>query len=125
MSYASSVIPSLDHVERDLSGRIDDGNTGTAWQNQDIRELNHRNVATLDASWSLFKDGLFGGDDSHSFKFGAALQAAQGGEAPVIVRIESSAGHGAGKSLAMIAAEWADLLAFAAHHTGLTVPAAT
>lgn len=61
----------------------------------------------------------------HSFKFGAALQAAQGGEAPVIVRIESSAGHGAGKSLAMIAAEWADLLAFAAHHTGLTVPAAT
>lgn len=61
----------------------------------------------------------------HSFKFGAALQAAQGGAAPVIVRIESSAGHGAGKSLAMIAAEWADLLAFAAHHTGLTVPAAT
>lgn len=57
-----------------LSGRIDDGNTGTAWQNQDIRELNHRNVATLDASWSLFKDGLFGGDDSHSFKFGALYE---------------------------------------------------
>ena len=34
----------------------------------------------------------------------------------------SSAGHGAGKSTAMVAAEWADLLAFAAHHTHLIVP---
>lgn len=59
----------------------------------------------------------------HSFKFGAALQAAQAGEAPVVLRIESSAGHGAGKSLQMVASEWADLLAFAAHHTGLRPPA--
>lgn len=60
----------------------------------------------------------------HSFKFGAALQAAQGGDAPVVLRIETSAGHGAGKSLQMVASEWADLLAFAAHHTGLVVPPA-
>lgn len=58
----------------------------------------------------------------HSFKFAAALQAAQSSPAPVLLRIESSAGHGAGKSLAMVASEWADLLAFAAHHTGLAVP---
>lgn len=56
----------------------------------------------------------------HSFKFAAALQHAQGGDAPVLLRIETSAGHGAGKSLQMVASEWADLLAFAAHHTGLS-----
>ncbi|MDO5677871.1 MAG: prolyl oligopeptidase family serine peptidase [Propionibacteriaceae bacterium] len=55
----------------------------------------------------------------HSFKFAAALQHAQGSDAPVWLRVETSAGHGAGKSLQMVASEWADLLAFAAHHTGL------
>ncbi|HHU38522.1 MAG TPA: S9 family peptidase [Propionibacterium sp.] len=59
----------------------------------------------------------------HSFKFAAALQHAQGGDAPVLLRVESSAGHGAGKSLQMVASEWADLLAFAAEHTGLELPA--
>lgn len=58
----------------------------------------------------------------HSFKFAAALQHAQGSDAPVLLRVETSAGHGAGKSLQMVASEWADLLAFAAHHTGLEVP---
>ena len=41
--------------------------------------------------------------------------------ADVLLRVETSAGHGAGKSLQMIASEWADLLTFAAHHTGLDV----
>ena len=58
----------------------------------------------------------------HSHKFTAALQHAQAGPAPVLSRIEVSTGHGAGKPAALQAAEWADLLAFAAHHTGLTVP---
>ena len=57
----------------------------------------------------------------HSFKFAAALQHAQAADAPVLLRVESSAGHGAGKSLHMVAAEWADVLAFLAHHTGLAV----
>ena len=60
----------------------------------------------------------------HSHKFTAALQHAQAGERPVLTRIETSTGHGAGKPTALQAAEWADLLAFAAHHTGLVVPAA-
>ncbi len=59
----------------------------------------------------------------HSFKFAAALQHAQGGTAPILLRVETAAGHGAGKSQQMIAAEWADVLAFAAHHTGLRTPA--
>jgi prolyl oligopeptidase len=54
----------------------------------------------------------------HSHKFTAALQYAQAGDQPILTRIEVSTGHGLGKPTALIAAEWADLLAFAAHHTG-------
>ncbi|MGC4942780.1 prolyl oligopeptidase family serine peptidase [Kribbella sp. DT2] len=56
----------------------------------------------------------------HSHKFIAALQHAQAGDAPVLSRIEVDTGHGFGKPAAMVASEWADLLAFAAHHTGLS-----
>ncbi|WP_022882944.1 prolyl oligopeptidase family serine peptidase [Gryllotalpicola ginsengisoli] len=59
---------------------------------------------------------------AHSHKFTATLQTAQQGPAPVVTRIETQAGHGAGKPLAMVAAEAADVLAFAAHFTGLRVP---
>ena len=55
----------------------------------------------------------------HSHKFTATLQHAQAGDQPILTRIEVSTGHGIGKPSALIAAEWADLLAFAAHHTGL------
>ena len=55
----------------------------------------------------------------HSHKFTATLQHAQAGEAPILTRIETSTGHGAGRPSLVLAAEWADLLAFAAHHTGL------
>jgi prolyl oligopeptidase len=48
----------------------------------------------------------------HSFKFTAALQAAQGGEAPVLIRVETAAGHGAGKPVSKVVAESADVLAF-------------
>ncbi len=59
----------------------------------------------------------------HSHKFTATLQAAQAADRPVLARIETSTGHGMGKPTAMVAAEWADALAFAAHHTGLVPPA--
>ncbi len=58
----------------------------------------------------------------HSHKFLATLQWAQAGEAPVLTRIETATGHGAGKPTTLVAAEWADLLAFCAHHTGLVPP---
>lgn len=48
----------------------------------------------------------------HSFKFAARLQAAQSGEAPVLVRIETRAGHGAGKPTSMAIEEIADQWAF-------------
>lgn len=62
---------------------------------------------------------------AHSYKFTAAVQAAQAGDAPVAVRIEHATGHGlANRPPAVVAAECADMLAFAAHHTGLAVPCA-
>ncbi|HMB92560.1 MAG TPA: prolyl oligopeptidase family serine peptidase, partial [Rhodothermales bacterium] len=56
----------------------------------------------------------------HSFKFAAALQAAHAGDAPVLIRIESKAGHGAGKPTSKIIEEQADKWAFLAHTLGLT-----
>jgi len=50
----------------------------------------------------------------HSFKFGAAMQRAQAGDAPILLRIESRAGHGAGtpisKSIEFTADRWAFLV---------------
>jgi prolyl oligopeptidase len=48
----------------------------------------------------------------HSFKFAAALQAAQAGDAPILIRVETSTGHGAGKPTTKLVAESTDVLAF-------------
>jgi len=49
---------------------------------------------------------------AHSFKFAAALQHAQGGPAPILIRIETKAGHGAGKPITKLIEEAADRWAF-------------
>ena len=59
---------------------------------------------------------------AHSYKFAAALQAAQVGDAPVLLRVDHSAGHGAGKPVAKLLDERADVLAWHAAHLGLDVP---
>ena len=48
----------------------------------------------------------------HSLKYAAALQEAQGGDAPVLLRVETRAGHGAGKPRSLQVDEAADSLAF-------------
>jgi prolyl oligopeptidase len=48
----------------------------------------------------------------HSFKFAAALQHAQGCDKPVLIRIETRAGHGAGKPTWMLVEDWANHWAF-------------
>ena len=48
----------------------------------------------------------------HSFKFAAALQAAQAGDAPVLIRIDTDAGHGVGKPVHKLIDERADVLTF-------------
>jgi len=61
---------------------------------------------------------------AHALKFVAALQAAQGGDAPILARIETRAGHGAGKPTRKAIEEQADLLAFAAWNLRMAFPAA-
>jgi prolyl oligopeptidase len=55
----------------------------------------------------------------HSFKFAAALQNAQAGDAPVLIRIETKAGHGFGKPTAFVIEELADEYAFLVKELGL------
>jgi prolyl oligopeptidase len=55
----------------------------------------------------------------HSFKYTAALQAADTGPMPKLIRIETRAGHGAGTPISKIIEETADEWAFIAKHTGL------
>jgi prolyl oligopeptidase len=59
---------------------------------------------------------------AHSFKFAAALQAAQAGPAPVLIAIETKAGHGAGKPTSKAIAEQADRLAFLVKTLGMAAP---
>ena len=58
---------------------------------------------------------------AHSFKYTAALQAADTGAAPKLIRIETNAGHGAGKPTSKIIEERADMLAFLAHTFAMEV----
>ena len=58
----------------------------------------------------------------HSFKFAARLQAAQGGPAPILIRIETKAGHGAGKPTSKIIEETADQWAFLVEELGMRKP---
>ncbi|MFQ5942678.1 MAG: prolyl oligopeptidase family protein [Anaerolineales bacterium] len=49
---------------------------------------------------------------AHSFKYAAALQVAQAGEAPTLIRIQTKAGHGLGKPTVMLIEEAADIWGF-------------
>ncbi len=60
---------------------------------------------------------------AHTFKYVAALQAADLGPRPHLARIDTRAGHGAGKPTDKVIEETADMWAFAAHWTGLQVKA--
>jgi prolyl oligopeptidase len=60
---------------------------------------------------------------AHSFKFIAELQADQGGPKPVLARIETRAGHGAGKPTRKAIEEVADVYAFTLRNLGMQLPA--
>jgi prolyl oligopeptidase len=57
---------------------------------------------------------------AHSFKFIAELQKDQGCNNPALIRIETKAGHGAGKPTAKIIEEYADMYAFIFYNMGIT-----
>jgi prolyl oligopeptidase len=56
---------------------------------------------------------------AHSFKYAATLQEAQGGDAPVLIRIETKAGHGAGKPTSKQIEEIADIYGFLMKNLGM------
>ena len=56
---------------------------------------------------------------AHSFKYAATLQEMQGGNAPVLIRIETKAGHGAGKPTAKVIEEQADIYGFLMKNLGM------
>ena len=56
---------------------------------------------------------------AHSFKFAARLQEAHKGTSPVLIRIETKAGHGAGKPTAKQIEEAADIWSFVLYNMGL------
>ncbi len=56
---------------------------------------------------------------AHSFKFAATLQEKQAGDKPVLIRIETKAGHGGGKPINMIIDEYADIWAFVFYNLGM------
>ena len=58
----------------------------------------------------------------HSFKFAATLQAAQAGPAPALIRIETRAGHGAGKPTSKIIEETTDQWAFLVKNLQMKIP---
>ena len=58
---------------------------------------------------------------AHSFKFSATLQPAQGCDNPVLIRIDSKAGHGAGKPTSKIIDEAADIWSFVLYNMGVNL----
>ncbi|GGF17082.1 prolyl oligopeptidase family serine peptidase [Hymenobacter cavernae] len=62
---------------------------------------------------------------AHSFKFGTRLQESQKGTAPVLIRIETKAGHGAGRSTAQVIGEQTDKWAFMFYNMGVPYQAKT
>ncbi len=58
----------------------------------------------------------------HSFKYAAAMQKAQGGSTPVLIRIETRAGHGAGVPTDKVIADYADRWAFLVQNLDMRLP---
>jgi prolyl oligopeptidase len=58
---------------------------------------------------------------AHSFKFAAALQAANAGPNPTLIRIDTQAGHGAGKPTSKLIEEAADIWAFTMYNLGMNI----
>ena len=56
---------------------------------------------------------------AHSFKFAATLQEKNIGSYPILIRIETKAGHGAGKPTTKQITEWADVFAFTYQNMGI------
>ncbi len=114
--------------DRFTAGRYWVGDYGVPAKEQDFRALyayspyhnikGGRTYPAVLASTADTDDRVVPG---HTFKYTAALQAADAGDKPHLVTIETRAGHGSGKPTDKVIAETANLWAFAAKWTGLDV----
>jgi len=77
-----------------------------------------RQISANAHHYCRYDDRVFPG---HSFKFAAALQAAQAGLAPILIRIETRAGHGAGKPTAKIIEDQTDQWWFLVKNLGMKI----
>ena len=99
---------------------------GTAEQSQEMFEylLGYSPVHNVESDTAYPATLVTTGDHddrvvpAHSFKFAAHLQAKQSGAAPVMIRIEKDAGHGAGTPTEKIIDQYADVFAFAIANMG-------
>jgi len=58
---------------------------------------------------------------AHSFKFAAELQEKDSGENPLLIRIETNAGHGSGTPVSKTIEQYADIFGFTLHNMGYNV----
>ena len=58
---------------------------------------------------------------AHSFKFAAEMQKKNQSKNPILIRIESKAGHGSGKPKSKLIEEWADVWSFTFYNLGVKV----
>lgn len=85
----------------------------------------YHNIGTVEADYPAVIVSTADTDDrvvpGHSFKYISALQQADTGPMPKIIRIETRAGHGSGKPTDKLIEEYADIYAFLARWTGLNL----
>ena len=100
---------------------------GTSEDSKEMFEYLHRYSPLHNVKESAYPATLIATADhddrvvpAHSFKFAAAMQEKQKGGNPVIIRIETKAGHGAGKSTQQIIAEESDKWSFMFYNMGIT-----
>jgi Prolyl oligopeptidase family len=103
------------------------------WHDQDLRQ---RLLTRANAGLHLkYYDPVFSHDGKgmyfsayvrvaplHSYKFAAALQAAQAGSARIVLRVDTQSGHGGGATLLQRVARDAEVLAFFAYNLGMKLP---
>jgi prolyl oligopeptidase len=57
---------------------------------------------------------------AHSFKYAATIQASNTGNRPKLIRIDTNAGHGAGKPISKLIDEYRDIYSFIFYNMGIT-----
>ncbi len=128
-AHAAVGVMDMLRFDRFTAGRYWVDDYGYPDREPDFRNLltysPYHNIDTLDADYPAVIVSTADTDDrvvpGHSFKYISALQHAETGPMPKIIRIETRAGHGSGKPTDKLIEEYADIYAFLARWTGLNL----